>query len=104
MLKAFFKTFEYDQNGDVAPLKLTTLTEKADPYSPGIPYKAYKTGINASGKGVQTALLPAETAELTIEGELNKLAMNVAMGRTMGGVHWRSDNTRSLKLGEAIAA
>jgi hypothetical protein len=26
------------------------------------------------------------------------------MGRSMGGVHWRSDNTRSLMLGEAIAA
>ncbi|NJM33219.1 MAG: hypothetical protein HC848_10700 [Limnobacter sp.] len=36
-------------------------------------------------------------------GELNKLASNVAMGRSMGGVHWRSDNTRSLRLGESIA-
>ena len=26
------------------------------------------------------------------------------MGRSMGGVHWRSDNTRSLVLGEALAA
>jgi hypothetical protein len=41
---------------------------------------------------------------MTIEGELNKLASNVAMGRSMGGVHWRTDNTRSLMLGEAIAA
>lgn len=42
--------------------------------------------------------------ELTIEGELNKLAQNVSMGRSMGGVHWRTDNSRSLVLGEAIAA
>lgn len=42
--------------------------------------------------------------QMTIEGELNKLAANVAMGRSMGGVHWRTDNTRSLMLGEAIAA
>lgn len=41
--------------------------------------------------------------KLSVEGELNKLASNVAMGRSMGGVHWRSDNTRSLRLGEAIA-
>ncbi|NKE45669.1 vanadium-dependent haloperoxidase [Roseomonas frigidaquae] len=41
--------------------------------------------------------------ELTVGGELNKIASNVAMGRTMGGVHWRSDNTRSLRLGEVIA-
>jgi hypothetical protein len=41
--------------------------------------------------------------KITVGGELNKLASNVAMGRSMGGVHWRSDNTRSLRLGEAIA-
>ncbi|SDD10063.1 vanadium-dependent haloperoxidase [Aquimonas voraii] len=41
--------------------------------------------------------------QMTVGGELNKLASNVAMGRSMGGVHWRSDNTRSLRLGEQIA-
>jgi hypothetical protein len=41
--------------------------------------------------------------KMTVGGELNKIASNVAMGRTMGGVHWRSDNTRSLRLGEEIA-
>ena len=42
-------------------------------------------------------------AAMTLHGELNKLAGNVAMGRSMGGVHWRSDNTRSLRLGERVA-
>jgi uncharacterized protein GlcG (DUF336 family) len=42
--------------------------------------------------------------EMTVEGELNKIACNVAMGRSIGGVHWRTDNTRSLRLGEQIAA
>ena len=50
--------------------------------------------------------LPAYTGSdlggMTIGGELNKLASNVAMGRSMGGVHWRTDNTRSLRLGEQI--
>jgi hypothetical protein len=41
--------------------------------------------------------------KITVGGELNKIASNVAMGRSMGGVHWRSDNTRSLRLGEEIA-
>ncbi|EEF25326.1 conserved hypothetical protein [Ricinus communis] len=45
-----------------------------------------------------------DAGSITIEGELNKIACNVAMGRSMGGVHWRSDNTRSLRLGEQIAA
>jgi len=35
--------------------------------------------------------------------ELNKVAANVAIGRNMGGVHWRSDYTESVKLGEKIA-
>ena len=46
----------------------------------------------------------ADADRITVEGELNKLACNVAMGRSMGGVHWRSDNTRSLRLGEQVAA
>ncbi|HQR32616.1 MAG TPA: vanadium-dependent haloperoxidase [Blastocatellia bacterium] len=40
---------------------------------------------------------------LTVGNELNKVASNVALGRNMAGVHWRSDATESLKLGEAIA-
>ena len=49
-----------------------------------------------------TALIPAP-AKLTVGGELNKVAANVAIGRNMGGVHWRTDYTESVKLGEAIA-
>ncbi|MES1241846.1 MAG: vanadium-dependent haloperoxidase [Acidobacteriota bacterium] len=41
--------------------------------------------------------------ELTVGGELNKLASNVATGRNMAGAHWRTDAMESLKLGEAIA-
>lgn len=40
---------------------------------------------------------------LTVGGELNKLASNVAIGRNIAGVHWRSDATESLRLGETIA-
>ena len=41
--------------------------------------------------------------KLTVGGELDKVAANVAIGRNMGGVHWRTDYTESLKLGEAVA-
>jgi len=44
-----------------------------------------------------------DRSAMTVHGELNKIAANVAMGRSMGGVHWRSDNTRSLRLGERVA-
>jgi hypothetical protein len=40
---------------------------------------------------------------MTVGGELNKLAANVAYGRNVAGVHWRSDGYESLRLGERIA-
>lgn len=40
---------------------------------------------------------------LTLEGELNKLAANIAIGRNMAGVHFFSDYHDSLKMGEEIA-
>jgi hypothetical protein len=50
------------------------------------------------------SLLPYRgSANLTVGGELNKIASNVALGRNTAGVHWRSDGTESLKLGEAVA-
>ncbi|NYZ14148.1 vanadium-dependent haloperoxidase [Azospirillum sp. RWY-5-1] len=55
---------------------------------------------NADG----TALVPDPKAPgLTVGGELNKLAANIAIGRNGAGVHWRTDYTRSMSLGEAIA-
>jgi hypothetical protein len=43
-----------------------------------------------------------DAGELTVGGELNKLANNVALGRDMAGVHWRSDAEQALLLGEAV--
>ncbi len=40
---------------------------------------------------------------LTVGGELNKVAANVAIGRNMAGVHWRSDYRESIRLGELVA-
>ncbi len=54
---------------------------------------------NADG----TALVPYVGAELTVGGELNKVASNVANGRNGAGVHWRTDAINSLRLGEEVA-
>jgi hypothetical protein len=51
------------------------------------------------------AILPytgADASQITVAGELNKLADNVAVGRDMADVHWRSDAEQSLLLGEAV--
>lgn len=45
----------------------------------------------------------ADAGSLTVEGELNKVAANIAIARNMAGVHWRSDYTESVKLGERVA-
>ncbi len=42
-------------------------------------------------------------APLTVEGELNKLASNIAIGRNWAGVHYFSDYIESIRLGEQIA-
>ncbi len=57
--------------------------------------------VVASADGL--SLIPYKGTELTVGGELNKLASNIALGRNTAGVHWRSDGIAGLKLGEAVA-
>ncbi len=40
---------------------------------------------------------------ITIEGELNKLAANISIGRDWAGVHFYTDYIESLRMGEQIA-
>ncbi|NNC32856.1 vanadium-dependent haloperoxidase [Longimicrobium terrae] len=46
---------------------------------------------------------PQTEPVMTVGGELNKLAGNIAIFRNAAGVHWRSDYTESLLLGEKVA-
>ena len=50
-----------------------------------------------------TALVPYEGPPLTVGGELNKVASNVASGRNAAGIHWRTDALNGLRLGEAVS-
>ncbi|HYO71240.1 MAG TPA: vanadium-dependent haloperoxidase, partial [Archangium sp.] len=45
----------------------------------------------------------ADAGQMTVGGELNKLAGNIALFRNAAGVHRRSDYTESLPLGERVA-
>jgi hypothetical protein len=49
------------------------------------------------------SLLPYHETTLTVGGELDKLASNIAFGRNAAGIHWRSDASAGLRLGEAVA-
>ena len=45
----------------------------------------------------------SDANQITVNGEINKLASNIGIGRNHAGVHWRTDYSDALKLGEAIA-
>jgi hypothetical protein len=45
-----------------------------------------------------------DAGQLTVSGELNKVANNISFGHgIISGIHWRSDTDSSIKLGEALA-
>jgi len=45
----------------------------------------------------------SDQSQLYVYGEVNKMASNIANGRNWAGVHYRTDGTRGLKLGEDVA-
>ena len=110
VLKAWFdedeklqRVFDKFNEGGVAPM---LKNGPKDP--PGDPLTLLQPGYRRSGGNLEEFCDPQvysgdDVDRITVGGELNKIASNVAMGRSMGGVHWRTDNTRSLRLGEEIA-
>ena len=60
--------------------------------------------VTASEDGLSLApYTGADAAQITVNGEINKLASNIGMARDHAGIHWRSDYSYGLLLGEAAA-
>jgi hypothetical protein len=57
--------------------------------------------VVASSDGL--SLVPYEGPDLTVGGELNKLAYNIANGRDAAGVHYRTEGINGFELGEQVA-
>lgn len=57
----------------------------------------------ADGLEVEPYQVDVDGPELTIGGELNKLAHNLSFGRDMSGVHWRADDVQGNRHGEEVA-
>ncbi len=55
----------------------------------------------ASSDGQRLEVVDSEA--LSLEGELNKLAANIAIGRDWAGVHYFTDYSHSMAMGEEIA-
>ncbi len=58
--------------------------------------------VHASADGLSLEPCPPGFVP-TIGAEVNKLASNIAMGRSWAGIHYRSDSTAGLRLGEEVA-
>lgn len=58
---------------------------------------------NPLGPDATGANLVPVPYNLTVGGELDKLAYNVALGRNIAGVHWRTDGHESILMGEQVA-
>jgi hypothetical protein len=57
--------------------------------------------VEATADGAR--LEPWRGSALTLGGEIEKLAANIALARNAAGVHFRSDSIEGLKLGEDVA-
>ena len=68
------------------------------------PFSDLASPVVAAPDGLSTVpYTGADAAQMTVAGEINKLASNVATGRNIAGVHWRTDGKESLLLGEKVA-
>jgi hypothetical protein len=45
----------------------------------------------------------ADSKQITVNGEIDKLASKIGQSRDFAGIHWRSDYERGRQLGEAAA-
>ncbi len=60
--------------------------------------------VVASADGTTTVpYTGSDAGQMTVGGEINKLASNIALARMFAGVHWRTDYTEGLLLGEQAA-
>ena len=86
ILKAFFHTIE----SDGTPV----------PWPDDLPVFDVESG-GEKLRDIRSAGSAAE--DVTISGELNKLAANISIGRNMAGVHFYTDYYESVRMGERVA-
>jgi PAP2 superfamily len=68
------------------------------------PFSALMNGDIVMANEDGLSLVPytgSDASQITVNGEINKLASNIGLGRDFAGIHWQSDCTAGLILGEA---
>ena len=110
ILKAFFEMF------DTGDIERATVPQKAMVEEGGREVSRWfgeeRPMVGPDGLGLPSAyrtakggkmLEPVSGDGLTIQGELDKLAANISIGRDFAGVHYYTDYYESLRMGERIA-
>jgi hypothetical protein len=60
--------------------------------------------VTASADGLSLVdYTDSDASQITVNGEIEKLASNIGQARDFAGIHWRSDYEWGLRLGEAAA-
>lgn len=88
VLKAMLQTFEEGGGGGPPQPRNWTADGRA--------------ALEAAEEGARP-YVGADAGEMTINGEVNKLASNIAFGRDWAGVHYRADGEGGMRLGEQYA-
>lgn len=91
----------------VAGAMVTVLKAMIKTHNSGTPIAWVADGRTAEQPSVDGESLVAysdgDASSMTIVGELNKLASNIALGRDFAGVHYRADGDQGILSGEEIA-
>jgi hypothetical protein len=114
VLKAFFEMFHV--SGTPGEIPLYDIVDKHGGWPGTCPAHLFGKERHLTGEGAMLphpyepdpdddhkSLRQAECAHLTTQGELDKLAANISIGRNFAGVHYYTDYYESLRMGERIA-
>lgn len=107
ILKAFF---DHKHPLNIVPVADTQqeVLDLLNSIAPGVTLKSSNLAYISKQGGSKLDIVPVldqdcKLANLTVEGELNKLASNIAIGRNWAGVHYFTDYYESILMGEEIA-
>jgi len=105
VLKAFFSIYENTADDLVGKHRITPFNPVAMPEGLRGIFEADTTKHAAElrDSAQVTKDDDGNIIPLTTEGELNKLAANIAIGRNFAGVHYYTDYYDSLRMGERVA-
>ena len=118
ILKAFFEMYQIPDAPPRGELGIYSIVKMHGGYPATYPSHLFgkERPINGANTGFMLpnvyaadpatgykTLTPVDGPDLSIQGELDKLGANIAIGRNFAGVHFYTDYYESLRMGERVA-